>query len=82
MPNKILDKIIRNRKNWLWDNAIQDWTEEDTIHVAETYAKEQISVTKTELLDALKVCYKSLCTYGNHPIVEKQVQNAINKATE
>jgi hypothetical protein len=34
------------------------------------------------LLEALKVCYKSLCTYGNHPIIEKQVNQAIKKATE
>lgn len=43
---------------------------------------DKIVSVNAELLDALKVCYKALCTYGNHPIIEKQIQNAINKATE
>ena len=30
-----------------------------------------------ELLDALRVCYASLCTYGSHPIIEKQVNNVL-----
>jgi len=37
---------------------------------------------RDELLEALKVCYKSLCTYGSHPIIEKQVELAIKKVTQ
>jgi len=33
-----------------------------------------------ELLEALKTCYASLCTYGQHPIISMQVENAIAKA--
>lgn len=33
-----------------------------------------------DLLEALKVCYASLCTYGSHPIIEQQVEKAIRKA--
>lgn len=35
-----------------------------------------------ELLEALQVCYASLCTYGRHPLIEKQVEAAIKKSTE
>ena len=33
-----------------------------------------------ELLEALKVCYASLCTYGSHPIIEKHVENVLTRA--
>lgn len=33
-----------------------------------------------ELLDALRVCWASLKTYGDHPIIDKQCKLAINKA--
>lgn len=47
----------------------------------EAYLKqEKLRDAAPELLDALKVCYASLKTYGNHPIIEKQVDYAINKA--
>lgn len=36
----------------------------------------QLLASAPKLLEALKVCYKSLCTYGSHPIIEKQVENA------
>ena len=32
-----------------------------------------------ELLNALKICYASLCTYGSHPIIENQVENVLRK---
>lgn len=35
-----------------------------------------------ELLEALQVCYRSLLTYGSHPIIEKQVEKALKKALE
>lgn len=40
----------------------------------------ELKAQRDELLAALNVCAASLCTYGSHPIVEKQVNNAINKA--
>lgn len=52
---------------------------EDRI-VSSKRAKVNLIVAAPELLDALKVCYKSLCTYGSHPIIEKQVENALRKA--
>ena len=30
-----------------------------------------------EIIEALKVCYRSLCTYGSHPIIEKQVETVL-----
>jgi hypothetical protein len=33
-----------------------------------------------DLLEALRVCYASLCTYGSHPIIEQQVEKAIRKS--
>jgi len=46
----------------------------------ECIAKAHLVAAAPDLLDALKVCYKSLCTYGSHLIIEKQVDNAIRKA--
>ena len=37
---------------------------------------------RDELLEALKVCYTSLKTYGAHPLVDKQVEAIITKAEE
>jgi hypothetical protein len=37
---------------------------------------------RDELLEALKVCHTSLNTYGNHPIINKQINAAITKAQE
>lgn len=44
------------------------------------YLKAVEETAVAELLIALKVCYASLCTYGSHPIIEKQVNDAIRKA--
>ena len=51
---------------------------------AKDYCDNLIEVSKTsshtkELLEALQVCYKSLSTYGSHPIIEKQVENVLSK---
>jgi phosphoenolpyruvate carboxylase len=51
---------------------------------AKEYCDNLIEISKTsphskELLEALQVCYKSLCTYGSHPIIEKQVENVLSK---
>ncbi len=35
-----------------------------------------------QLIDALKVCYSSLQTYGTHPLIDKQVKAAIEAATK
>ena len=47
----------------------------------EDHANAKLIAAATELLEALTVCYKSLCTYGSHPIIEKQIDAAIKKAT-
>ena len=48
----------------------------------EAISNTKLIATAPELLDALRVCYASLSTYGPHPIIEKQVENAIKKATK
>ncbi|MDD5013580.1 MAG: hypothetical protein PHW73_00575 [Atribacterota bacterium] len=49
----------------------------EDIQQAEHLSPEPIN---QKLLDALKVCFASLCTYGSHPIIEKQVNEAIQQA--
>ena len=46
----------------------------------EHIANAKLIAAAPELLKALQVCYASLCTYGGHPIIEKQAEKAINKA--
>lgn len=31
-----------------------------------------------ELIDLINIMHKSLCTYGSHPIIDKQVQQALS----
>jgi tagatose-1,6-bisphosphate aldolase len=54
---------------------------EDFIKTAEKAVHEAAKILsqRDELLAALKVCAASLATYGSHPIIEKQVNNAIAK---
>jgi len=51
-------------------------------NTSELSANGKLIASAPDLLAALEVCYASLCTYGNHPIIEKQVEAAIKKATE
>lgn len=37
--SKQIQKIIDDRKKWMAENSIQDWTDDDTIHVAEKCIK-------------------------------------------
>jgi hypothetical protein len=39
MTQKSLSAIIAKRKKWLAENGIQDWNDNDTMHVANEYAK-------------------------------------------
>jgi|JI61114C2RNA_FD_contig_31_6577998_length_348_multi_1_in_0_out_0_1 hypothetical protein len=43
---------------------------------------EKITSLNAELLEALIICSKSLATYGSHPIIEKIVNNAIEKSNQ
>jgi hypothetical protein len=43
-------------------------------------ANAKLMAASPELLEALVVCWKSLQTYGEHPIIKIQVEAAINKA--
>lgn len=49
------------------------------INVEEHIANGKLLAAAPELLEALQVCYASLCTYGSHPIIEKQVENVLRK---
>ena len=49
------------------------------INVEEHIANGKLMAVAPELLEALKTCYASLCTYGSHPIIEKQVENVLRK---
>jgi len=40
---------------------------------------EDLKSAQIELVAALKTCIASLCTYGSHPIIEKQVRVALLK---
>lgn len=40
-------------------------------------ADANLIVAAPKLLEALKVCFKSLSTYGSHPIIEQQVKHAL-----
>lgn len=41
--------------------------------------RSKLEMSAPELLEALKTCYRSLCSYGSHPIIEKQVENILMK---
>ena len=56
-------------------------------HIADISARSEESQANAylisaapELLEAIQVCWASLKTYGEHPIIDKQCKNAINKA--
>ena len=49
-------------------------------NVTEHIANGKLLAASPELLDALIVCWKSLQTYGEHPIIKIQVEAAIKKA--
>jgi len=42
--------------------------------------KKSLAAQNNDLLAALQTCWASLQTYGEHPIIERQVENAIKKA--
>ena len=43
-------------------------------------ANTQFITIAFDLLEALKMCWASLQTYGDHPIIDKYCEIAINKA--
>ena len=46
----------------------------------EMKANAHLIAAAPELLEALHVCWASLKTYGDHPLIDKQCKLAINKA--
>ena len=46
----------------------------------EIKATAQLIAAAPDLLDALQMCWASLQTYGDHPIIDKYCEIAINKA--
>lgn len=65
-------------------NGIEEWRDgkkqewQDTVFYP--IDKKRLEDAAPKLLDALKVCFASLCTYSSHPIIEKQVNDAIHLA--
>ena len=58
-------------------NIICDIWDMDT---EEGRANAKLIAAAPDLLKALEVCYASLSTYGDHPLIEKRVKAALNKA--
>ena len=59
----------------------------ETIYIANLHgegcnnrANAKLIAAAPDLLEALQTCWASLQTYGEHPIIERQVENAIKKA--
>ena len=46
----------------------------------EMKANAQLIAAAPDLLEALQMCWASLQTYGDHPIIDKYCEIAINKA--
>lgn len=44
--------------------------------------KDQLTAINQELVEALELAKRSLATYGEHPIVEDKMNNAIKRAKE
>lgn len=43
-------------------------------------ANAQLIAAAPRLLESLQVCWESLKTYGDHPLIDKQVKIALDKA--
>lgn len=76
-------KQLELSSNWIINSEksnICTLNSQHPIEILEANAK--LIAAAPELLEALKVCYNSLCTYGSHPIIENQVEKTIEKATK
>jgi hypothetical protein len=58
----------------------EDFGDHNGYDRATRMADAKLIISAPLLLDALEICFKSLCTYGDHPIIAKQVINALNTA--
>lgn len=47
---------------------------------SEMEANAKLIAAAPDLLKALEVCHASLSTYGDHPLIDKRVRLALNKA--
>jgi hypothetical protein len=77
----LIQVIIPNNRALELGQISEDDCTVATCCKVEDHANARLIAAAPDLLEALKICYASLSTYGSHPIIEKQVQNAITKAT-
>lgn len=87
---KGLLRLIKNRKNFLAENAIQDWSLSDTVYVAEEFCKQKtikLIKQKVELLKALNgmiIQFEGIEGYGSKDDAQalKKARKAITNATK
>lgn len=87
--NENLEMICKVYKDGILHNYDQDYEANANLIVDAFKVRQQINYElselleqRNEMLDALKVCYSSLCTYGDHPIIEKQVEHIFKKVKD
>lgn len=83
-PPKLFNQKLFNQKlfsSLLRGYNVEDITGEGFCEIVNNKADKIISLN-SELLEALDICYKSLCTYGEHPIIENQVNKVFEKANK
>lgn len=82
--NKILQRIIANRKKWLIKESIQDWNATDTAFVAEKYAAEKDLIIKgiEESTENWKAEYDNCRALLNELVALKELKDKEGKTDD